>query len=562
MTGVLHTNSAYFSAGGNWSVTKDFSMMDIMSSFNEAYNYAKERELEFYRTIFPNDNIQTYQQFIIKLRTLFRDAKGDGMRIQGLSNSNLRQIVPNQSMKAQVQYQVIITGNLCEKIPIELIAPKNGSVEGGPIYLTLDSKSISTIKQVLKDEFKRNFDPESSDMRNLKNLFRDIVEKKTVEQLSTNFIVTKAPNSTKEIVIPGELEGFLFANNLDKKQRQAYLNGDYGTGLQKQFEQEMRNALAKVKTFIYQQLQVSNGTQYENGGNILEKAVDKAWNDIIENRVTGSPDFFFEKDNLFKSVLGKGGEFQLAVIDNYIQMVTATNGIKIGHIIGDIVKDNRQEPRSDYQLVLELGGDIGNTIIGIQSKNISHSSKQKVDINTDLGLVAPNLDSGLVDTIVNSYFNTDILVDIAGLVSGSMTTYLTEYLEAYFWKAMNLNIGPNLDPYHTNTFYWVSGSDLVPSSTIIQTLNQDFTISPEFNVVKASWPALSDEEFLEEDDDGDPIFTQYWLRYGKTWYFMDYGDEVYQQLMENTRIHTTFNMSSILNINGINNFNFLNGLLK
>lgn len=554
MTGVLHTNSAYFSSS-NWMVEKaqHFDIKNIMISFNEAYDYAKGEELKFYHSFFPEVN--SYEAFIAKLRQLFANAQGDGRRIQGLSNPNLKQFVPNQSLKAQVDYQIIVTGDLSEQIPVELLASDNVSVKGGPIYLTLNIDSVKTIKHLVNTEMGRHFNDKNANMRNLKQWFNEIATEGVVSQLSNNISITKTTTANKDIVISDQVEGFLFAKNLSKEQRQAYLNGYYGPELQKQFRQEMLKALDNIKNFIFNTcLHVNDGTLY-NGINILKIAAEEAWEEVIENKSLDLQNFFFEGDNLYKSVFGKGGEFQLSLQERYIRLVLSQHNNALGHIIGDIIKDNRQEPRSDYQIILELGGDIGDTIIGIQSKNIGHGTMQKVEINSDLGLIAPNLGTNFTDAIVNSYFNTDILLQV-----GNMTAYLREYLNTYFWKAMNLNIGDKLNPYHTNTFYWTGGSALVPASTIIETLNRELITSPEFDITKAAWQDLSDEDFLADAGDGDPIFTEYWHGSFDHWNPLFPNYKIYQQLLDNTRIHTKFSMARIfLENGGMAAFEFLNG---
>ena len=177
MTGVLHTNSAYFSSG-HWMAEKaqHFDISNIMSSFNEAYNYAKEQELNFYHSFFPE--INTYEAFILELRKLFAQANGDGERIRKLSNANLNQFVPKQSLKTQIQYKLTITGDLSKQIPIELLASDKVSVEGGPVYVNLDINSVKTIKNIINTEAGRHFDDvNSTNMRNLKQWFEEIIGK-------------------------------------------------------------------------------------------------------------------------------------------------------------------------------------------------------------------------------------------------------------------------------------------------------------------------------------------------------------------------------------------------
>lgn len=561
--GVLHTNSAYYygiGTGIDWGIEKiqHFSELDIKVSFDEAYEYAQGEELKFYHSYFPDVN--TYEAFIAKMRSLFNKAGDDGARIKKLSNINLNQVMPNPKIKTSIQYQLTITGDLCNEISLKSLNSDNVRVEEDAIYVNLNLRTVQPIKEAINKDlgynrYNRFNDEFSTNMRNIKQWFNTVATQNEVAtQLTNNITITKRPVSEKERIISDELEGFLFAQNMSKEQRLACMNGDYGKEAQHQFKQEMGQALKKIKDFIFNScLQVENGTQYGvNKINILKESAIEVWREILGEDIY----FFFEGDNLYKSVLGKIGEFQLALKDRYIRMVLSQTNPKIGHIIGNIISDDKRlEPRSDYQLILDLGGDIGDTIIGIQSKNIGNSSMQEVKINTDLGLVAPNLGYNFVDAITNSYFNTSIEAEV-----GDMTNYLTEYLNTYFWKAMNLNIGTNLDPKHTNTFYWTGGTALVPASRIIETLNRELITSPQFDITKASWNALSDEGFNNANSDGKPIFTDYWHGSHGHWNIIDNNTKIYQQLLDNTRIHTHFSIARIFTANGGRfNFEFLDG---
>lgn len=548
MNGVLHTNSAYFNNGGWTSKEKrEFNAFDIMNSFDAAYEYVRKQELDFYHSYF---DVNSYEAFIKELRSLFEKARGDGQRIKSLSNVGLKKIAPELSINTKFSYKLMIKGDLCEKIPFELLNSDTVHVEGDPVYITLNIKSAQAIKNVINQEFGTHFHHRtSSGTRDLRRWFEQMLENTAEEEitksLSDSVILTRQKTSDKDIIVSDELKGFLFAKDLSAEERQAYLRGDYGPEARKQFQQEMGKALEQIKNFIFNScLHVEEGTRYGiNKINVLKDAATETWREIIKE----DSSFFFEGNNLSKSVLGNVGEFQLALQNKYVRMVLQQTNNKLGRIIGSIIEDGRQEPRSDYQLIIELGGDVGNTIVGIQSKNIGNGSMQKVKVNTDLGLIASNLDGSFVDAIVNSYFNTDILFE-----TGNMTEYLIEYLNTFFWKGMNLNIGPDLNPNHTNTFYWVGGTALVPASTIIKTLNKELITSPEFAISKAAWIDKSDEEFLtEKTDDNDPLFTNYWKgTWSSGWTATAENASIYEQLLVNTRIHTSFNMARIFSANG------------
>ena len=112
-----------------------------------------------------------------------------------------------------------------------------------------------------------------------------------------------------------------------------------------------------------------------------------------------------------------------------MQIACEATNPKLGRIIGGIGGGKRGQPRADYVIISELGGDVGSLVAGIQVKNYSDSMMTHIDINTDLGLIAPNIGQGFTDTIVNAQFNKDI-ASMAGTGTGSIDKFLKRYLSS------------------------------------------------------------------------------------------------------------------------------------
>lgn len=554
--GLLHTKSSYFFKNGGGAYGKGtqerkeyFKQSKINIEFNSAYEYAKKQEQQFYHSFFPEVN--NYEEFIAKMRELFSKAEGDGSRIRGLANANLSKYVPTRDIQIQPDYQIVITGDISKKLPFEQLASETVSVEsGGNLYIAVNSDSSTLVKEIMNSLAGKNrFHVDSPDLKRVKQLFSEMIGDKASQVIGNNIILTQSNSTTKNNVpIKGslafEIGGFPF--QWKKTEIQKFLNGSYGPDAMKQFEKEMKEALSEIKNFIFNTcLHVEDGVSI-NGENILKKAAELTWNDIVGTGPLREQDFFFEGKNLAKSILGNGGEFQLALIDRYIHLATKNVNSSLGKIIGGIIKDNKRQPRSDYQLIIDLGGDVGNIILGIQIKNVNENSMQEIETKTDLDLVSPNLGQDFTDTIVNAYFNTDIKNSV-----GDMVSFLGKYLEKYFWKAMNLNIGEGLNPNHTNTFYWAGGTALVPSSEIINTLRDKENVTqPIFNIEEASFSSKSDKEFAD-DSNGDPPFTEYW--YGNKsieWVPLIPNAKIYSKLLNDTKIRTSFSMAEIFAING------------
>lgn len=553
--GVLHTNSAHAKGLGlkeaEFNYRRDFKD-DWNADLNAALEYAKNREVEFYHSIFPEVN--DFKTFMKKIRELFQGAEEDSLCIRGLSNSNLRGYLPDFLIENNITYQIEITGDLVNNLGkyFKKLNSKNITVNNTELYaiINLNKDTVTDIKKFLNDNIGTHYVRESKNLDLLKQHLNDAYEaKKTGNEIASvlannpNIVVIKnTPTKTSSVKMEETIKNI---QELKIGERPFYLKAeDVKNG--KIPEKEIEAALQGIKHYIFNEwLKVDKGHKYPGGRNILKESAEETWNEVISKDRT----FFFEGLNLIKSVLGEGGEFQAKLIDCYIRKVNNLIGNKhTCEIIGGEIKDGRGQPRTDLQIIRENGGDVGDVIAGIQVKNVSDKSLQRLDINSDLDLISPNLSTETNEAIANYYFNISIKE-----IVGEFKEKLENYFRYYYWKAMNLHVGEGLDPNHTNTFYFAQGTSLVPASVIIESLKggspQEFTV--DVKGVKAA--KYTDDDFvnimIDDDKDGPrPLFTDYWLKEAGKWEQTDLNKSEFSEILKSISVHTTLNLSKVMSV--------------
>lgn len=579
LTKVLHTDSTKFTGSylkGSEERTSYNKAANITESYNRAYEYAREKELQFYGKFFKG--VSSYEEFMAKLKELFNGASQDGKRIAQLGNLALSPLVDNDdvTLAQNLTYEIIFENDMAETI-LEKFETKTEDFiisSDRNVSINIDD-APSTAKQIAS--WIRYYDPVKKISKSnpgkftekatltyvrqwmLKELEQTLVEagETVIKEFGSTGIKLKVSNTnekttTKVLGDPVQI-AVDFPLMTKKPSEIKQLLNDSETRV------ETMTTLTKIYGRFYKFLLklLNNGSCIIEGNDILHQAFQKAW-----EKNAGTPEAFLDSlmvgNNLSAGLKGVLGELQADIIFEYLQITRQTTNPMLGEIIGGIAGGKRGQPRADYRILEELGAsnEVGQLIAGIQVKNYSDSMMSSVDINTDLGLIAPNIGQGFTDTIVNAQFNKDIAAQ-AGTGAGSIDRFLKKYLEARFWEGMNLHINDDLDPSNTNTFYLVQGTMIVPASTIINTIRNTQKISnPKFSITGFQKPTMGDADFAMPEDR--PEFIKYWrdnqyIEGSAT----EYNTSSYEGILLNTRIHTSFNMSAIIGANGgMENFRF------
>ena len=572
--GFLHTSSSYYTGGGVKNAekanffskestqqrSKMFNKKNIQDDFDKALAHARKREIAFYH-LYTDAN--DYDTFMKEIRAKFQMADHAGDRIRSLSNASLKKNYDFKTKKPRIKFRIEVSKELVDKAQIELTKANTPlAYFEEDAYLDFDNDThlrtikgvINHIKKIPDDEyFTRHYDPfnrkhiRRTGKYDIESVARDAVrewledEMGPITEIATREIVgglkvTAIPPSDDEkdgeVEIHPDLEPFTrFTGN---RVKDILANGT------DEEKKAVKDAINEVKKFLKRRLTLGDD---EKG--ILIDAFNDAWNSLPQ-------DFFFEGDNLIKAVLGNVGEFQKQLFIAYARHACKAYNTKLGKIIGQVAESGRGQSRSDYQIMVELDAPMSTAgseeeAIGIQVKNVDRYNR--IEVNSDLGLVAPNLGEEITTAIANYSFNKDIAAK-----TGDMKAFLKKYLEEMIWRGLNFNVGDGLDPDNTNTFYWLGGDMIIPVSEIILHLRQNDELkqrgeklmeAPE-TTIDLNPGEMGDEQFLNTKE-----FINYWHGNQYTsWTPASDNHSNFQKFIIGIRIHSALNFASFLNVSG------------
>ena len=574
--GFLHTNSSYFAKESFFKADKKnsaykelFSATNIANDYMRAIDHARSKELAFYHSIFPN--VSDYESFMRELRKLLNDCNKVGEKIDRLSNISFKGDYYFPTSSQQFDYVVIIDATDLNRYGIEMeeISTDTFTFEGGKYYFNMNvlkdlkfvKRIINKIKQV-PQEYEENYQPfhrshirtttpfkESSEATEAlqKYIDKELEEIAGEEvqilskEISKGVTLTKTPIGEETVV---EGTGRTSAADLPMNK----MTGTQINDLIKSGDPEKiaiaTKARQDVKNFLMKRLEI-------NCDPLFAKAFHIAWSKLNE-------DFFFEGRNLVKGVLGNPGEFALDLVLNYANLKAGQYGnVALSGIIGDIVKGNRGQPRSDYECLVAIGEGDEVGYIGMQVKNYDTSRFNDIEVNTDLGLMAPNLGEDITTSLANYKFNASIANEL-----GNMSGMFKDYLDKFIWRALNFDVNPNLMPEHTNTFYFLGGNKLIPVSEFMMSLGnpggkknlaeeyisdkKEIIEKPETTVTGLDRGKITDEKYAEGEP---PLFVKYWLGNEDIgWKPSSSNEGEFQNLLAGVRINSVLKFASFLNV--------------
>lgn len=556
MSGILHTDSSKFTTASSYneggeSYNHLFNQDVINADLQDALKIARANELAFYSVYFSG--VTGYRDFIAKVRALFEEAGKDWELIKGLSNANLKRFVPRDrtDLGKELDVQIIINSE-SEAIDLKKLNLSTYGIQidcnPDQFHINLTRENVAAFSKdlvyIVQGAFAPNgmfFKQKQNEMKiqSTMKVFDTVVAwldrqaTDRLEQLGIKVDISeKESKITNKDKIKQKIQPFTLYTKNEIRER----TGD------PEFEKEFAKAFAKVKAFMLDPLL--------KGSEILQEAAKKAWGSLVGDVKSELREYFFEGENLDKSILGYGGEFQLQIIHNYLAIASKEYNGSLGEAVGGIGSGKRKEPRSDFQIMEMLGADIGGFLAGIQVKNVSEGTGTRIHTKSDLELIAPGMPEGFRDTLANVMFNTDIASQVPDIEAT-----LKAYVEAYFWRAMNLHVGEGLNPNHTNTFYMYRGTSLIPASEIIMDMldTESTTRKPKFEVSGLVKPDKGDEFYAERvGDDRRPN----WLDYFDSITYLGFGEGAvvdadtynyseYNRLLAQVSVNSTFSLSGV-----------------
>lgn len=503
----------------------------------------------------------TYNDFITRLQKLFdKECNVDMQIIKNFAAEKI-QVLLNKNFGTQI----MSSKNLVTEI--EIINPNVTKIDIGNILkgtsgnfklsnniikldIRMDDTGIKAMKELLNKAQGKHFHTASLGTDCMKAYLKHlVVEKHLPEETQKEKIqaITKGFHTTKFI---GDSDLRYTLADIKNSSKQA----------------DIQRATKKIKDFFYSSagLNVASGTQ------ALKDAFQKTWQDNISSIEYGIA--FFLKGGTLTYFSGAFGEFQIALLSNYILRRTgikdSTLASKISNTIGQA-----EQAKIDVKLLGDLGIQVKNynpytyNYNPIETDTTAESFLNKLGSNgQDISIDDKSQVVSLTSFLANYAFSQDYRT----MAKDSNSTIpsveeVEKSLENYAGELYNLSITqstPQSTAYSdTVLFYSFSGMYLVPASVILKAVYDNLGKNNRTNVrVSIKWDGdgLSSEDMKKgQGKYNSPYWTKYWHRtvkglgyQGTEWSRQPEQDTEIKNLLSVTRIKTGFKVTNGFDNNG------------
>lgn len=516
----------------------------------------RKQEKKVYGRFFKDCN--TYDGFITRLRELFDTKHNVDMQIIQNFTAEKIQVL----LKKNFGTQIMPSNNLITEI--EIINPDVTKIDIGNILkgtsgnfklsnniikldIRMDDAGIKAMKELLNKAQGKHFHTASLGTDCMKAYLKHlVVEKNLPEETQKEKIqaITKGFHTTKFI---GDSDLRYTLADIKDPSKQA----------------DIERATKKIKDFFYS----SEGLNVAKGTLALKLAFEQTWRDNITNIEYGIA--FFLKGGTLTYFSGAFGEFQMALLSNYILQRTGTKALRLVSKISNTIGQTEQA-KVDVTLLGDLGIQVKNynpytyNYSPIETNTTAKSFLNKLG---NMGQEIPVDDESqvvsLTSFLANYAFSQDYRT-MAGQTTIPSVEDVEESLANYAGELYNLSISNSEAFSDTVLFYSFSGMYLVPASEILQAVydhlreeNQKHRTNMEVSI-KWDGSGLSPEDMQKgQGDHNSPYWTKYWhhtvegLGYqGTEWSRQPEQDTEIKNLLSVTRIKTGFKATNGFDNNG------------
>lgn len=516
----------------------------------------RKQEKKIYGRFFKDCN--TYDGFITRLRELFDTKHNVDMQIIQNFTAEKIQVL----LKKNFGTQIMPSKNLITEI--EIINPDVTKIDIGNILkgtsgnfklsnniikldIRMDDAGIKAMKELLNKAQGKHFHTNSLGTDCMKAYLKHlVVEKNLPEETQKEKIqaITKGFHTTKFI---GDSDLRYTLADIKDPSKQA----------------DIERATKKIKDFFYS----SEGLNVAKGTLALKLAFEQTWRDNITNIEYGIA--FFLKGGTLTYFSGAFGEFQMALLSNYILQRTGTKALKLVSKISNTIGQTEQA-KVDVTLLGDLGIQVKNynpytyNYSPIETNTTAKSFLNKLG---NMGQEIPADDESqvvsLTSFLANYAFSQDYRT-MAGKDTIPSVEEVEKSLANYAGELYNLSISNSEAFSDTVLFYSFSGMYLVPASEILQAVydhlkeeNQNHRTNIEVSI-KWDGDGLSSEDMQKgQGKHNSPYWTKYWhhtvegLGYqGTEWSRQPEQDTEIKNLLSATRIKTGFKATNGFDNNG------------
>lgn len=476
-------------------------------------NNMKNREEAVYQRYF--NNCKTFEQFIDNLRNLF-SAEGYGQDkeiLQNFGSENAR-----AKLKAYFGTSYVSASNFQLTVNIKnpgrtnidfkalqklskgnkgiTISPENGKTKI-ELNIGVDDDNIGKIKESLNLIFNTHFNPKSSYKGGVKNFLNNI-DKRIEDYITIVGGVDSAKSSLKS--------GYTLVGGPNSPFR--YTEEDIaGAENNPTIEADINSALKDIKQFFLS----PNGMNIHNGSPVLRSAFELTWRTNIETKFSQAA--FFMKGGVLNYLIGALGEFQTALINNYILQrargLTPEAVSRISETIGQ-----RQQNKVDVTVLKDIGIQVKNYDLSVFESArqgimyTTNTPKKFLNALQTTGAITNKPDDTTISTLESFIANYAFSADYRTLTNASsFENKVKEIFETYYAEMYNFAVQADLDD--TVLFYSIAGEYLIPASHILRLISQNGSITKiPLNI---SWPKpYTYEYFYPTKNMASPPWRQYW----------------------------------------------------
>lgn len=464
--GVLHTNVAdAMSQPSLPSRTQDMRTQTIAKQIADL----KNKEDAF----FSKFGYANMKAFLDGLRKILDGSESDMRVIRRFSSNNLQRRLSqfkqaNSNMFVNQEIRLILKGN-GERID-QFFKKINGSTNGvewvvdAPEMIILPQWNTQTIKNITNKFASKHFktvNKGSDSTERLIDFLRGDGSKFIEVQIG------KQKQSIDEFVMNNMVSPFGWKPNefKDLTQRNPSM------------AKEIRD---RIENFLYNDLCAGASEELNN----VIREVMKAKFPLEKPETLA---FFMGGEGWSTHSLGSFGELQAAIFFQYIAHKTPNKYIatQITNIIGDELNQYKQQKHTDLELF---------EMFGIQVKNYGGTTdyrtgeEKTVDVNLHPTEIAPLQANGVVDYLVNSYFNTDI--------EKYSESDLNTFFESYASELLNLDLTPEIPD---QVLFYLVGGHLIPGSALLTEAFTQKTITVSSTI--SGKDGKSSEDYLPTDQE-------------------------------------------------------------
>lgn len=524
---VLHTHSGY----AKRAINKNF--LNYLESHKDMSSSLVERVKQKERELYNQFGVDTYDEFFVQIRRLFKSEDIPIIKrfeANTLSNDLKKFAIANSELLNQEVRFVFYF----DKMPsLKLASGKEG------IKIKEGAKSELEFTYNI-DELKRGFNQIFSGRYyrgQSRTAINDLI-KALIEGGALNIQVAESSSGGGKKYVDFQANSIpnypwgLTKNDFEL----AEVLGDAS-----KLHQDMVKAIQTIHDYIFYDLAAEASEE-------LHRAMKVVWIRNFGTTTSFDAGRFFAgttKDNFISKVQGSLGEFQAAVIFEYLKGLNASNQA-LSLIQGNIYRGGEQG-KTDVQIFRSIGLQVKNVSTIMRDGRMSLIRDLETNIHPDK--FAKYLDqqyqSTFLDFLANYFFNKDYQEAMLQRMQS-----LQNVLQYWLIEIMNMAMA-DASVDDTVSFYLIGGKYLVPCSVLIENA-EELKLKENIDIT-SRYDALYDWEYRTaiSEETGENLYLQYWQplsgetgkRGGKKWKYTQENEKEYQNLIgSRISIRTHFNL--------------------